>query len=133
MKRFAASALALMSLTATAQAEPAAPADALPVSYVGVGTIATPVIDDYRLLGTLQVKLALKVEDRDIRATLTSAKPRLVDAYNRALADFSRSRIDPSRPVDVNRLSLQLQQATDRLAPPGTAKLLILEALVRRL
>lgn len=132
MKRFVAKAMALVWLSAAAQAQPAAPADALPMSYLNLGTIATPVVDDYRLLGTLQVRLVLKVDDRDVRAKLTSAKPRLVDAYNRALADFSRSRIDPSRPVDINRLSSLLQRATDRLVPAGTARLLVLEAMVRR-
>lgn len=113
------------------QAKPATE-ETLPLNYIALDTMMAPVVDEYRLLGTLEVKLVLKVDDRDERSKLAHSKPRLVDTFNQALAEFSRLRVDPGRPVDVSRLASHLQAATDRLAPARKAQVLVLEAVVRR-
>ena len=113
-------------------AKPPSSVDALPIEYLEIDTMTAPVVDDYRLLGALQVRLVLRVEHGAVRAKLASEKPKVVDVFTRTLAEFSRIRVDTSRPVDVDRLAATLQGAVDGLAPKGAAQVLILEAVVRR-
>ncbi len=125
----------LLAATLSLTIAPAAKAEDtsnLPLTYIGFSTISVPIVDDYRALGLLQTRLVLRVEDRDVRAKLSSAKPRMVDDYVRILSEFARLRIDPSRPVDVRRLQAALQTETDRLVPEKKAQVLILETIVRR-
>lgn len=122
--------VALLAIAAPAIAADEPPT--LPMTYVGFGAMTVPVIDDYRPLGFLQTRIALHVEDRNVRARLSSTKPMMTDEYIRTLAEFTRLRVDPSRPVNVRRLRDALQAATNRLVPGGQAQVLILEAAVRR-
>ena len=127
--RFSLAAAAMILSTSSLAAEKQ---DRLPDGYVTIDPIVVPVLDDYRLQGKLTAKFTVLANDRAARDRYSQDMPKAVDIYMRRLTDFARLWVDPSRPVDVERLAGALQAATDEFVPNSGSKVYILEATVRR-
>ena len=124
--------LALIAMIVSTPSLAAEKQGKLPDGYITIDTMVVPVLDDYRLQGKLTAKFTIFASDRAARDRYSQDMPKAVDIYMRRLTDFARLWVDPSRPVDVERLAGALQAATDEFVPNSGSKVYILEATVRR-
>lgn len=103
-----------------------------PKILVDFGSMEVPVLDDYRMQGVLTAKFLVSVGDSRDKDKLEIERPKAVDAYVRYLTNFARLWVDPTRPVDVPRLSNTLKDATSEILGSTDSKIYVLEATVRR-
>lgn len=74
--------------------------------------------------GVLSVEAGVDVADATLRSRAVQSTPRLRAAYADVLRDFGAALL-PGRPPDLERLSRELQAATDRTLGRGGARLLL--------
>ncbi len=74
--------------------------------------------------GTLSVDMGLYTDDAKLQAQIKSYMPRLQDAYLSRLQGYANS-LNPRSLADPDFVSLQLQQATDKVLGRGGAKVLL--------
>jgi len=100
--------------------------------YVSLPPVSVPLVNGSYLSGSLFVRVDLAIETQATKARIERLLPRLEAAYLERLSLLSRSHIDTDRAVDLPLLGALLQRATDRVLEPGTARVLVQEAAVRR-
>jgi len=74
--------------------------------------------------GTLSVDMGLYTDDARLTAQIKAYMPRLQDAYLSRLQGYANG-LSPTSLADPDYVSLQLQQATDRVLGRGGAKVLL--------
>jgi len=117
---------------------PAGPAGAAPEDtargplYVSLPQMSAPLISGSRLTGRLFVRIDLAIETTAGRAKVEKLQPRLEAAYLERLGLLARYGLAPDKAIDLPMLAALLQRATDRVLEPGTARVLVQEAVIRR-
>lgn len=74
--------------------------------------------------GTLSIDMGLYTDDPKLQAQIKVYMPRLQDAYLSRLQTYANG-LNPRSLADPDYVSLQLQQATDRVLGHGGAKVLL--------
>jgi len=74
--------------------------------------------------GTLSVDMGLYTDDARLTTQIKAYMPRLQDAYLSRLQGYANG-LSPTSLADPDYVSLQLQQATDRVLGRGGAKVLL--------
>jgi hypothetical protein len=94
---------------------PAAPA----AKIVDLPPLATAIIDDTVVPGTLRVEMSVAFESTAAADVLVLREPWLRQAQMLALGEFARLHVNPDAPVDVDRLAARMQQSLAQAAIPG--------------
>ena len=100
--------------------------------YVSLPPISTPLISGSRLGGRVFLRVDLAIENPVARAKIEKLQPRLEAAYLERLGLLAQYGLAPDKAIDLPLLAALLQRATDRVLEPGTARVLVQEAVVRR-
>ena len=74
--------------------------------------------------GTLSVDMGLYTDDSKLQAQIEIYKPRLTDAYLSRLQGYANA-LNPASLADPDYISLQLQQATDKVLGHTGVKVLL--------
>jgi hypothetical protein len=74
--------------------------------------------------GTLSIDMGLYTDDPKLQAQIKAYMPRLQDAYLSRLQTYANG-LNPRSLADPDYISLQLQQATDRVLGRGGVKVLL--------
>jgi hypothetical protein len=117
-----ASALLWQSPAALAKKEDAA--KAVP-SYVRFKPIIVSTVYGPDVTGLLSVAISLSVVDQPAKERIEAQRPKLQDAFNRALFELAYLDIDPRRPVNFKILTTKLQTAADKALPGEKVRVLL--------
>lgn len=120
---------ALAALAAPARAGGGGGGGSAPDSYSRFATLTASIVRRDGRRGVLSVEAGIDVPDAALRTRATQAEPRLRAAYAQTLQAFGES-LSPGRPPDCDRLSRELQAATDRALGRRGAHLLLGTVLV---
>ena len=89
------------------------------ITYVHLPGLTMNVLRANGRLGVVTIEAGLDIQDAAMRLRVQHSVPLLMDAYTRALAGIGPSIRAGSQP-DLDRVSMSLQSATDRvLGKPG--------------
>ena len=133
----AAACAALALICGTAHAREAAPAPAEPAqdsgsrtlsdadSYVRMPSLQTPVQDRLRMLGMLQVSLALDAPRARTRSLIRDRELWLRDAYNETILLYAARLYRWGQVPDADLIAQLLQEDTDRLLGEGRATVVL--------
>lgn len=114
---------------ASAASKKEAPQDG-PV-FVRFEPIIVPVLEDNRVAGLMSVTVNLEVTSPADKDSIEAERVRYIDAFTRVLIQFGQVWADPYRPVNVNRMNAQLQQAASRIAGDIATASYVVDATVR--
>ncbi|MDO1559035.1 Tat pathway signal protein [Brevundimonas sp. 2R-24] len=95
-----------------------------PPSYTRLNTITASVRRGDGRMGVMTVEAGVDCPPEALRARAAQSAPRLTAAYSEVLRRFAPS-VRPGFPPDVERLSRELQAATDRTLGRSGARLLL--------
>ena len=93
-------------------------------SYVRFGTVTASIIRPDGRRGVMTVETGVDVRDETLRARAEQDGPRLRAAYNQVVQRFGAALLPGAAP-DVDRLSRELQAATNATLRRGGATLLL--------
>lgn len=93
-------------------------------SYVRYPTVTATVLRPGGRRGVMTVETGVDVPDADLRLRAEQSAPRLRAAYN-VVVQRSAAVLRPGAPPDVERLSRELQAATDAVLGRAGARLLL--------
>jgi hypothetical protein len=96
-----------------------------PPQFVRFKPIIVTTFNDQDIDGLLSVAIALQAADPAAKDRIELLRPRLQDAFTRALFDLGRLKIDPRRPVDWRLLNTRLQAEADRIVQKDKVRLLV--------
>ncbi len=100
--------------------------------YLTFDPFEVSVLENYRVRGLLTLEIALAVHDSELRHKADKQKARLRDAFVRALISYGTRVAQVTRPPDLDAISEKLQAETDDLLGHAGARVLILQAYLRR-
>lgn len=93
--------------------------------FIEFEPFSVSVIQNSRVAGFLSIAFDLAVEDEATIQQVERLRPRLRDAVVRILSRVASSRLDVSRPVDVDLVRAYVQKAIDGVIGPGKAQVLM--------
>lgn len=127
--------LAVLLLAAPAQASGGGDGgdkDGAP-TFVRFEPIIVPLFDDTRVAGMMSVTVTLQVPKPEDKDAIEARRIRYIDAFNTALMQLGRLKLDPRRPLDVRLLANELQRAADRTHGKPGLKAFVVDASARKL
>jgi len=92
--------------------------------YIRFPVVTATIVRTDGRRGVMTVETGVDVQDGGLRARAAQSQPRLQAAYNAVVQRTAQSLL-PGAPPDVDRLSRELQAATDATLGRAGAKLLI--------
>lgn len=84
-------------------------------SHVKIEPFNVAIIQNNRVLGTLYVSVDLETGGRSENVGVVQYRPRLRNAYLKALSRYANNQVDPKRPVNILLIKRILQRATDNI------------------
>ncbi len=101
-------------------------------SYVVVLPFAISIIERNRVKGIFIVEFGIDVPDAELRARAEEIMPRLRDAWLRTLSLYGQTMLRTDRQADIDSLSARLQTATNQGLGAEGARVLMMQAVVRK-
>lgn len=101
-------------------------------SYIVVLPFAISIIERNRVKGIFVVEFGIDVPDADLRARAEEIMPRLRDAWLRTLSLYGQTMLRTDRQADIDSLASRLQAATDQGLGVQGARILMMQAVVRK-
>jgi len=101
-------------------------------SYVVVLPFAISIIERNRVKGIFIVEFGIDVPDAELRAKAEEIMPRLRDAWLRTLSLYGQTMLRTDRQADIDSLSARLQTATNQGLGAEGARVLMMQAVVRK-
>lgn len=103
--------------------------ETFPVAFNG---FVVAVIRDSRVRGHIEVAFEVAVTENAEFHRLEAMRPKIRDAYLRALNHYARNHFRVGRPADLNLISRYLQVTTNRVAGADVGKVYLKSAVLRR-
>ena len=100
-----------------------------PLPYLRCPSLTANVVRANGHMGVVTIEAGLDIPDEKLRTKAMQYLPRLRDGYNRALAGISPSTPRGGTP-DLDRISLAMQQVTDRILGQPGARFLVGSVIV---
>lgn len=101
-------------------------------SYVVVKPFAISIIERNHIKGIFVVEFGIDVPDGELRAHAEEILPRLRDLWLRTLSYYGQTMVHTDRQADIESLVSRLQTATDEALGQKGARILIMQAVVRK-
>jgi hypothetical protein len=129
-----AAALALAPAANAGENTPA-PAKKLTASraFLTLDPFMVSIMENYKVRGFLVLEVTLNMPDRDGQEGATIMRPKLRDAFVRALMEYGAKIATVKRVPDLTGITARLQEQTDGVLGAGKARVLLTQALVRPL
>ena len=100
-----------------------------PSPFLRCPSLTANVVRSNGRMGVVTIEAGLDIPDEKLRTKAMQNLPRLRDAYNRALAGISPSTPRGGTP-DLDRISVAMQQVTDKMLGQPGAKFLVGSVIV---
>ena len=99
---------------------------------VSFDSFVVAVIRDSHVRGHIEVAFEVAVTENEEFHRLEAMRPKIRDAYLRALNHYARNHFRVGRAADATLISRYLQVTTDRVAGPDVGKVYLKSAVLRR-
>lgn len=96
--------------------------------FFEIPPVSVSVVQNNRVVGYLSVSYKLMLIDLNSAGRISNMAPRLKDASVKILARIARTRLDVTKPLNIDLVHIYLQQTVDQVLGEGVAKVLIQDA-----